>query len=99
MGGTSRERVTALTPSFRVPPFPRSPVPIISPSSCISREDELGLLGQHPLEELPGVRVGQRGDLFRWPFGDDLPAELHALRAQVNDPVRRFADVQVWLND
>ena len=39
------------------------------------------------------------GNRFRWPFGQDIAAAIAALRAQINDPVAGFYDLQIMFDD
>src|SRR6185436_17972397 len=55
------------------------------------------------LQELPEVLAGVRGrdlgDRLGRPFGDELPARVPALRAEVQDPVGTLDHVEVVLDD
>src|SRR5258706_13829510 len=54
---------------------------------------------EHTREEFPRVRMRVARDLLRRPRGDDAPALLGAFRAEVDDPVRGFDNVEVVFND
>src|SRR6266436_5770580 len=50
-------------------------------------------------EGLAGVGLFCAGDEFGWPLGDDAAAAFAAFRAEVNDPVGLFDDVEMVLDD
>jgi hypothetical protein len=58
-----------------------------------------GRTGEEATQELAGVAGGGAGDLLGRAFRHHPSAGFAAFRAQVNDPVRRFDDVQVVLDD
>ena len=47
----------------------------------------------------PCVAIGLFCNLFGWPLGHDVPAQLSALRSQIDDPVRALDHVQMVLDD
>jgi hypothetical protein len=48
-------------------------------------------------EELAGVGCGDSGHLFRGAGGDNSPALIASLRANINDPVGGLDDIEVVL--
>ena len=50
------------------------------------------------LEVLPGIRIGMGGDLFRSAAGYYLAALGAAFRAQIDNPIGGFDDIQVVLD-
>ncbi len=45
------------------------------------------------------MRLGHLGDLFRSSFGDNLASGLAAFRTEIDNPVGRFDDIEIVLND
>src|SRR5208283_2344395 len=54
---------------------------------------------QNAAQILPGKTSGTAGHCLRRPLRDDAAASISALRAEVNDPVRRFDYIEVVLDD
>src|SRR4029450_10520506 len=55
--------------------------------------------GQYVSKELASCVVFQRGDLFGRAGGEEVAAELAAFGAEIEEPVARFEDVEVVLDD
>jgi len=61
--------------------------------------EELLRFRQHWREIMPGVACRDLGDLLRRAFGDNLAALHAAFGTHVDDPVRRFDDVEIMFDD
>src|SRR5206468_2238469 len=54
---------------------------------------------QNRYQVLSGITLGLARHVFRSSLRDNAPARLAAFRAEINDPIRRFDDIEVVLDD
>src|SRR5436189_3836607 len=54
---------------------------------------------QNGYQILSGITLGLARHVFRRSLRDNAPARLAAFRTEINDPIRRFDDIEIVLDD
>ena len=69
------------------------PLPVIDPLVLGMFGHDRNLAGEQIPQELPGIRLGYRGNVLRCANGHDSPAVVAPFRTKINDPVGGLDDV------
>src|SRR5436309_12256503 len=66
---------------------------------CVESSSCAPAIRQNGYQILSGITLGLARHVFRGSLRDNAPARLAAFRAEINDPVRGFDDIEVVLDD